>query len=243
MSNDFFNFNNAGEQRSVDVIPANTICTVQLNVRAGGAGDDGWLRRSKDGSSEALDCEFTIVDGEYVKRKVWALYTVRGTTPGHAEAAEISRKSLCAMLESARGVRPDDKSEAAQKARQAAGWADFDGLRLVVRIGVRPPEGTYPAKNTILEVVTPEKQAWRRVEQLPPGAASRARAAIALTRRRRRPPLRRRAPSRARNGRGDRHGRAVEPRSPARRSGARARRGLCPRSGARAVHPRVAWPA
>jgi hypothetical protein len=118
----FFDFNDAGEQRSVDVIPANTICGVQLTVRPGGAGDDGWLRRSKkDGASEALDCEFTVIDGEYAKRKIWALYTVHGTTPGHAEAAEISRKSLCAMLESARGVRPDDRSETAQKARQATG--------------------------------------------------------------------------------------------------------------------------
>jgi hypothetical protein len=170
MSNSFFDFNDAGEQRSVDVIPTGTICTVQLTVRPGGAGDDGWLKRSKDGASEALDCEFTVIDTEYAKRKVWALYTVRGTTPGHAEAAEISRKSLCAMLESARSVRPDDKSEAAQKARQASGWADFDGLRLIVRIGVRPPEGAYAAKNTILDVITPEKQAWRRVEQIPPGA-------------------------------------------------------------------------
>ena len=168
MSSNFFDFNDAGEQRSIDVIPANTICTAQLTVRPGGAGDDGWLKRSKDGASEALDCEFTVVDSEYARRKVWALYTVRGTTAGHAEAAEISRRALCAMLESARGVRPDDKSEAAQRARQAQDWGDFDGLRLIVRIGVRPPEGTYPAKNTILEVITPDKQAWRKIEQAPP---------------------------------------------------------------------------
>jgi hypothetical protein len=146
--------------------PAGTICSVQLTVRPGGGGDDGWLRRSKkDGASEALDCEFTVIDGEYAKRKIWMLYTVRGTTPGHAEAAEISRKSLCAMLESARGVRPEDRSEAAQKARQANGWADFDQLRFVARIGVRPPEGAYPAKNTILDVITPNRLTWKQVEQ------------------------------------------------------------------------------
>jgi hypothetical protein len=164
---DFFNFNDAGEQRSVDVIPAGTICSVQLTVRPGGGGD-GWLRRAKDAASEALDCEFTVIDGEYAKRKIWALYTVHGTTPGHAEAAEISRKALCAMLESARGIRPDDKSEAAQKARQVSGWADFDQLRFVARIGVRPPEGAYAAKNTILDVITPNRLTWKQVEQIPP---------------------------------------------------------------------------
>jgi hypothetical protein len=94
MSENFFDFNDAGEQRSVDVIPSGTICSVQLTVRPGGGGDDGWLRRSKDGASEALDCEFTVIDGEFAKKKVWQLYTVRGTTPGHAEASEISRKAL-----------------------------------------------------------------------------------------------------------------------------------------------------
>jgi hypothetical protein len=200
MSN-FFDFNDAGEQRSVDVIPAGTICSVQLAVRPGGGGDDGWLRRSKDGGSEALDCEFTVIDGEYAKRKIWALYTVRGTTPGHAEASEISRKALCAMLESARGIRPEDKSEAAQKARQASGWADFDQLRFVARIGVRPPEGAYAAKNTILDVITPNRLTWKQIEQTSPdpgkprtsGGSATASPAP--------------APSRDRNGRrGDRYG-------------------------------------
>jgi hypothetical protein len=161
-----FDFNDAGEQKNFDVIPANTICTLQLTVRPGGAADDGWLKRSADGASEGLDVEFTVVDGQYAKRKVWQLFTVRGTTPGHATAGEISRNTLRAILESARGVRPDDKSEAAQAARKTGGWADFDGLRFIARLGVRPPQGNYPAKNSILEVITPERQAWRKVEQI-----------------------------------------------------------------------------
>jgi hypothetical protein len=159
-----FDFNTAGEQR--DVIPANTICTLQLTIRRGGAGDDHWLTRSSDGASEGLDCEFTIVDGEFAKRKLWQRLTVQGTTPGHAEASEISRNTLRAILESARGIRPDDKSEAAQAQRKVSGWADFDGLRFICRLGVRPPRGGYPAKNTILGVITPERQAWKQVEQI-----------------------------------------------------------------------------
>jgi hypothetical protein len=164
-------FNNAGEQRSFDVIPSGTLCSVQLTVRAGGAGDDGWLRKSKDSGSEALDCEFTVLDGEHAKRKIWGLYTVQGTTSGHADAAEISRKALCAMLEAARGILPSDKSEAAQKARQANSYGDFDQLRFIARIGVRPAQGEFPAKNTILEIITPDRRDWRKIEQLPPDAS------------------------------------------------------------------------
>jgi hypothetical protein len=161
-----FDFNTAGEQRSFDVIPANTICTLQLTIHPGGAGDDHWLTRSADGASEGLDCEFTVVDGEFGKRKIWQRFTVNGTTPGHAEASEISRNTLRAILESARGIRPDDKSEAAQAQRKVSGWADFDGVRFVGRLGVRPPRDGYPAKNTILEVITPERQAWKQAEQI-----------------------------------------------------------------------------
>jgi hypothetical protein len=161
-----FDFNTAGEQRSFDVVPANTVCTLQLTIRPGGAGDDGWLKRSADGNSEGLDCEFTVTDGQYAKRKLWQLFTLRGTTLGHAEAREISRNTLRAILESARGIRPDDASEAARNARNVSGWADLDGLRFVARLGVRPPKDGYAAKNTILEVITPERQTWKKPEQI-----------------------------------------------------------------------------
>jgi hypothetical protein len=163
-----FDFNDAGEQRSFDVIPANTIVTLQMNIRAGGAGEGNWLKRSADGASEGLDCEFIVVDGQYAKRRLWQLFTLHGTRPGHADAGTISCAALRAILESARGIRPDDKSEKAQLARKVSGWTDFDGLRFIARLGVRPPEGNYTAKNTIQEIITPERQAWKQPEQIAP---------------------------------------------------------------------------
>ena len=162
-----FDFNDAGEQRSFDVIQANTICVLQMTIRPGGVsaepGDDGWPKRAADGNSVGLDCEFTVVDGPYAKRKLWQLFTIRGTTDGHAEAGRISREFFKAVLESARGIRPDDKSAEAQIARRAlGGWADFDQLRFVARLGVRPPRDGYSAKNTILQVITPNLQDWHK---------------------------------------------------------------------------------
>ncbi|SRR6266536_1883584 len=160
------NFNDAGPQRSFEVIPDNTVATLHLNLRSGGAGPDGWLKRSKDGNSEALDCELTVVDGQYAKRKFWTLLTIAGTTRGHAQAAEISRARIRAILESARGIRPDDKSEPAEKARQIETYRDLDGLRFIGRIGVEPPKNGFKAKNTLIEVITPERKEWQTVEQV-----------------------------------------------------------------------------
>jgi hypothetical protein len=158
-------FNQASPQRVFDVIPAGTIATLQLKIRPCGAGEGGWLRRSKAGDSEALDCEFIVIDTPYAKQKFWTLLTVSGTTEGHAQAAEISRSKLRAILESAHGVRPDDTSEAAKRARQIDSYGDLNGLRFIGRIGVEPARDNYPAKNILLDAVTPDRRDWHPVEQ------------------------------------------------------------------------------
>jgi hypothetical protein len=166
MTDTNFDFNDAGEQRSRDVIPAGTICTLQLNIKAGNAGDDGWLKRSANGDSEGLDCKFVVTEGQYAKFELWQLFTLRGTKEGHDKAGKISMNTFRAILESARGIKPDDSSEAAQNARKVKGWADFDGLRFIARLGVRPPQDSYPAKNVIQEVITPERVGWTKPEQI-----------------------------------------------------------------------------
>jgi hypothetical protein len=159
-------FNTASPQRSFDVIPPNTIATLQIRVRPGNVGNAGWLRRSKDGLSEALDLELTVVQGEFAKRKVWTLLTLQGTTDGHAEAARISQSKIRAILESARGVRPDDTSEAAVQARRIADYGELNNLRFIARIGVEPARSGFKAKNTVEEVITPDRTDWHHVEQV-----------------------------------------------------------------------------
>ena len=178
-----FDLNKPGPQReALEAIPEADY-VLELKIRPGGAGssnDQGWLKRSANGESEAIDCECTVVGGDYNGRKVWQLFTLRGTTPGHAQAGEISMRFFRALYESAKGIRSDDKSEAAEKARKSvAGWGDFNGLRFMARIGVRPAQGNYAAKNTILEVITPERQEWRQPEQLLPSSIASAAPATA----------------------------------------------------------------
>ena len=162
-----YDFNDADTQRNFDVIPDGTIATVRMTVRPGSAGEGGWLRRSKDGGSEALDCEFVVLDGPFAKRKFWTLFTIAGTTPGHGEAANISAGKLRAMLESARGIKPDDTSDTAKQARRIGSYGDFNGLSFIARIGVEPPQNGYKAKNRLDHVVTPDEKAWKPVQQEP----------------------------------------------------------------------------
>jgi hypothetical protein len=160
-----FDFNTAETQRTREVIPADTLAVLQMNIKPGDEGDGGWLKSSKDGTSRALDCEFTVVEGEHAKRKMWSRLTLEGETDGHEIARDISMRVLRAILESARGIRPEDQSDAARQARMAD-YADFDGIRFIGRIGVEPAKNGYAAKNTLHEVITPERRNWRPVEQV-----------------------------------------------------------------------------
>ena len=174
--------NGAPEQRSIDLIPDGTIATLHVTIRPGNAGPDGWLKRSKDGGSEALDCELTVVDGPHVKRKLWELMTVAGTTEGHAKASEISGAKLRAILESARGIRPDDGSDTAREARRVNSYGDFDGLRFIAKIGIEKGKDGYKDKNRLTEVITPDRQGWKKIEQVTqPIRADTATAEVAST--------------------------------------------------------------
>jgi hypothetical protein len=169
-----YDYSEAPKQYERELIPACTIATLQLAIRFGNAGEDDLLKRSKDGACEMLDLEFTIVDGPYAKRKLWMNLVLAGTTAGHAEAAFRSRGTLKAILDSAHGLDPKDKSSQARAARTVS-LKDFDGLRFVGKIGVetgKPKNDgsgqNYNDKNILEKVITPDLKEWRATEQTPP---------------------------------------------------------------------------
>ncbi len=178
-----YDFNSAETQREGGLIADGTIAAVHLTIRPGNAGEGGWLKRSKDASSQALDCEFTVIDGPFAKRKFWSLFTVEGTTEGHAKAGEISASRLRGILESAKGIRPDDESDAAKAGRRVTSWGDFDGLRFVAKIGVEiaKPGSGFKDKNSLEAAITPDRKAWVKVEQVKTASPSVAPSLAAAT--------------------------------------------------------------
>ena len=163
-------YNSAGPQWSL--IPDGTIVVVQMNIRSGNAGEGGLLKRSKSGEAEGLDTEFIVVEGEYAKRKIFSFMVLSGTTDGHEQAADITRRRLRAIIESVKGIKPTDVSEDA-KAKRNVEYAEFDGMRFLCRVGIEParqlPNGeSYRAKNILAEVITPDQtKEWRPIEQAP----------------------------------------------------------------------------
>src|SRR5262245_25842456 len=157
-----------------DLIPHDTIATLVLHIRPGGVGEEGMLRPSAKGDCEMLDCTLTIRDGPYKGRTFWESFCLNGTRPAHAEAAEISRSKLKAILDSALGLKPDDASPQV-RAKRTVSLKQFEGMSFVARIGIEKGRlkndgsgARFPDRNRLAEVITPDKKDWHPVEQPPP---------------------------------------------------------------------------
>lgn len=132
-----FDFNNDQEQKLVGgLIPDDTLVMVMTSIRAGGYGPGGWMTR-KDSGVAFLDFEFTVVGGEYDKRKFWKEFMLEGDgSDRHNTAVAISRGMLRGMIEGAKGINPKDNSPEAAKARQVEGFNFFHLLRVPCLVGV-----------------------------------------------------------------------------------------------------------
>jgi hypothetical protein len=166
-----YDYTDTPPPRGFELIPHGTIATVQMRIRPGNVGEDGMFRRSAKGDCEMLDCEFVVVYGPYAHRKFWDNFILEGTTSGHAKMVETNRGVLRTITESSRGIKPDDVSPAARKARTASP-KDFDNVIFIAKIGVergRPKDDgsgeNYPDKNVLAGVITPDKKNWHPVEQ------------------------------------------------------------------------------
>lgn len=156
--------NTAGEQLGgSEVIPAGTLAKLHMTIRPGGVGPEGWLTASKTSDAVYLNAEFTVMEGEFAKRKVWQNLTVAGgklDERGQSKAAGISKATLRAVLESALGIHPKDESPGAQAARRVGSYGAFSGLEFAARLGVQEASGGYKPKNQIDIVITPDRPEW-----------------------------------------------------------------------------------
>jgi hypothetical protein len=164
----------ANKTQGLEVIPAGKIVELVMKIRPGTIGLEGLCKRSSKGDSEGIDVEYTVRDGEYDARKLYAFQILDGTTAGHAKASEITRALLRAIFEATNAIDPNDNSPEAVSRRAGATLAGFNGATFLARLGVeqggkRPDGGgNYRDKNTIDKVFRIGDQGYRKLEQPPP---------------------------------------------------------------------------
>jgi hypothetical protein len=172
----FFDFNSAAEQSSYDLIPKGTVVRVRMTIKPGGYDDPsqgwtgGYATRSMTTGSVYLNCEFVVLDGPFARRKMWSLiglYSAKG-----AEWTNMGRTFIKAILNSARGINPNDSSPAAQNARRISGFADLEGIEFVGKVDWDKDQNGQD-KCVIKSAVTPEHKDYAaHMNDVPAGAAS-----------------------------------------------------------------------
>jgi hypothetical protein len=168
-----YDYTDAPPPRDFDLIPHGTTATLILHIRPGNVGEDGMLKRSKDGACEMLDVQLTVADGPHKGRKVWENWVLIGTTSGHHKSIEMNRGTLKTILDSALGLDPLDVSPQARAARTFS-LKQFEGVSFIGRIGVEKGKAkndgsgeSWPDKNILAAVITPDKKDWHPIEQAP----------------------------------------------------------------------------
>lgn len=149
------NFNDAEEQMSYELIPHKTIAKVRLLIKKGnyiaGEFQDGYATLSKAGTSIYLACEFVVLSGQYEHRKVWSNIGLH--SDNSPKFAAIGRSMIKAILDSANGLHPADKSPEAEKMRTIKSFADLHGLACLAEIIIND-RGDQP-RNEIKTFITP----------------------------------------------------------------------------------------
>jgi hypothetical protein len=143
-------FSNAPEQVEFALIPNNTIAKARIDIKPGDSRRDRLLTDSKYTNSSYLNCEFVIMEGEYVRRKIFDKIGVHGSD----EWINMGKARIRAILESSRGIDPKDMSESAIKARSIDSYEELDGMEVTIKIGVdHDKSGNYEDKNKILKIL------------------------------------------------------------------------------------------
>lgn len=173
-------FNGVGPQGSggAGVIPPESMVIVRLHIqmpKQGSTGSAIELTRARNSTMEFLSTELEVVEGTYKGAKIYHRFNVGGaSTGGQKKAVDISMKQLCAILEVARDVSPDDASPEATEKRRVNGWGDFEGLAFPIKVGCEASNSVkkndpahYYVSSTLVKVVTKADGEFASLRQPP----------------------------------------------------------------------------
>lgn len=156
-------YNSADDQNSFDLIPKGTLVKVRMTIKPGGYDDPaqgwtgGYATQNQTTGSVYLNCEFVVLDGPYARRKMWSLIGLH--SPKGPEWANMGRAFIKGILNSARGLHPQDNSPPAQLARRISGFADLDGIEFVGKVELEKDQHGED-KNVIKMAITPDRKEY-----------------------------------------------------------------------------------
>lgn len=135
----------AGAATQNDLIPAGQLAHAILTVRS--------VKNSVTGG-RYIDVELTIDEGQpYGRKKLWDMIgdpTFSGNSDKYREMGMIA---ITRILECGKGAGPNNKG--GYVVNDTKTWAELNGLRVAIKIGVETGTNGHPDKNRISDYLTP----------------------------------------------------------------------------------------
>ncbi len=163
-TNNWTDFNDAeAQQGGFNLIPKGTLVPVRMTIRPGGHDDysqgwtDGYATQSFDSGAVYLSCEFVVTAGEFSKRKLWTnigLHSAKGPKWG-----QMGRSFIRALLNSARGIVPNDVSPQAVAGRQIRSISELDGIEFIAQVDIEK-DGKGEDRNVVKLAIEPDHPAY-----------------------------------------------------------------------------------
>jgi hypothetical protein len=152
------------EQKPLELIPDKTPVRAIINLLGGDAemaefGQGFLFKKSMSSSAVYCPMEFTIIGGQFDKRRVWHNLFVHGDKldgNGVPVARNIGLETLRRMIDSIYNLKGADMSPEAQQKRNIAGIQALQGQEFSFLVGVEPAQNGYDAKNKMTVVLTPD---------------------------------------------------------------------------------------
>lgn len=173
-----------GESREYGLIPAGSVVRAIMNVKPGDIslpeyGPGNFFKAARETRAKWMEIEFTVVGGQFDRRKFWDKIFVDGDKLGQSgmpEAKEIGLRTLKAIIDSANGLKPDDMSPQAQQARNIPGVGALSGMEICAKVGIKKGSNGYKDTNRLMVAMTPKdngylpRDAGQYIQQQTPAA-------------------------------------------------------------------------
>ena len=152
------------EQKPLELMPDKTPVRAIINLLGGDAempefGQGFLFKKSMSSSTVYCPMEFTIIGGDFDKRRVWHNLFVHADkldSNGVPVARNIGLETLRRMVDSIYNLKGADMSAEAQQKRNIAGIQVLQGQEFSFLVGIEPAQNGYDAKNKMTVVLTPD---------------------------------------------------------------------------------------
>ena len=136
--------------QSIGLIPDKTSSKAVVNVRG--------IKNSQNTGSRYLDCEFTLVGGEFNGRKVWSIVMDPTFDGNSEEARKLGKKFLVRMLEAAGLVTVGNEESYGRFPTIQDVINALNGQTVAIKVGIKKGTDGHADKNSVTDYYSPNPE-------------------------------------------------------------------------------------